>query len=124
MEPSPSARSRPGGGLAHAFHDRSPRRIHTLLDAVARTADQRECKGHDCQDAQLLISRPATIQARPAVDGKGDGLWSATDAIEIPNERLEHPKISDPKQIAILEKRCPPKPGCKGTRMSMTGVGC
>jgi hypothetical protein len=30
-----------------------------------------------------------------------DGLWSATDVIEIPNERSEHPKISDPKQIAI-----------------------
>ena len=58
------------------------------------------------------------------VKKEGDGLWSATEAIEVPNERSEHPKISDPKQIAILERRCPPKPGCKGTRMSMTGVGC
>jgi hypothetical protein len=38
-----------------------------------------------------------------------DGVWSATDAIEIPNARSEHPKISDPKHIAILERRCPPK---------------
>jgi len=58
------------------------------------------------------------------VKKEDDGLWSATDAIEIPNERSEHPKISDPKQTAILERRCPPKPGCKGTRMNMTGVGC
>jgi hypothetical protein len=58
------------------------------------------------------------------VKKEGDGLWSAADAIEIPNERSEHPKISDPKQTAILERRCPPKPGCKGTRMNMTGVGC
>jgi hypothetical protein len=69
---APSAQARPCGGLAHAFHERSLRRIQALLDAVARTADQRECKGHDRQDAQLLISRPATTQARPAVDGKGE----------------------------------------------------
>jgi hypothetical protein len=58
------------------------------------------------------------------VKKEGDGLWSATDAIEIPNARSEHPKISDPKQTAILERRCPPTLGCKGTRMSMSGVGC
>ena len=58
------------------------------------------------------------------VKKEDDGLWSATEAIEVPNERSEHPKISDPKQIAILERRCPPKPGCKGSRTSMTGVGC
>jgi len=46
--------------------------IHALFDAVARTVDQREREGHDRQDAHLLISRPATIQARPGVDGKGE----------------------------------------------------
>jgi len=29
---------------------------------------------------------------------EGDGLWSATDAIEVPNARSEHPQISDPKR--------------------------
>ena len=72
ISPSPSARARPCGGLAHTFHDRSLRRIHALPDAVARAADQRECKGYDRQGAQLLISRLATIQARPAVEGKGE----------------------------------------------------
>jgi hypothetical protein len=44
------------------------------------------------------------------VKKEGDGLWSANDAIEVPNARSEHPKISDPKLTAILERRCPPKP--------------
>src|SRR5947209_16985565 len=68
----PSLPARPGGGLAHAFHDRSLRRIHALLDAVARTADQRECEDNDRQDAQMLIPRPVSIQPQPAVDGKGE----------------------------------------------------
>jgi hypothetical protein len=38
-----------------------------------------------------------------------DGLWSSTDAIEVPNDRSEHPRISDPKYTAILERRCGPK---------------
>ena len=35
-----------------------------------------------------------------------DGLWSSTDAIEVPNDRSEHPRISDPKYTAILQRRC------------------
>ena len=54
---------------------------------------------------------------------EGDGLWSTTDAIEIPNARSEHPKISDPKYIAILERRCPPKRNCGGG-MLLRGAGC
>src|SRR5438270_9234375 len=72
MVPSPSARARPGGGLAHAFHDRSLlRRIHALLYAVARTADQREYEDNDHQDAQTLI--PQTSQHPTATCGRWQG---------------------------------------------------
>src|SRR5437879_3440232 len=37
-----------------AHHGRSPSRVHALLDAVARTADQRGREGRDRQDAQLV----------------------------------------------------------------------
>jgi len=64
-----------------AHHGRSPRRVHALLDAVARTADQRKREGHDRQDARLLISRPSAIQARLAVDGKGERAKSVASAV-------------------------------------------
>src|SRR5437868_9905654 len=64
--PWPSARARPAGGLAHACHDRPVRRIHALFDAIARAADQRERKGNDRHDVQLLISQ---IKRHPSPAG-------------------------------------------------------
>jgi hypothetical protein len=52
--------------LAHAFHDRSLRRIHALLDAIARTVSQQQCESQDCQDAHGLISpETRTYQSAP-----------------------------------------------------------
>src|SRR5258707_13811573 len=57
--PSPSARSRPGGGWDHIFHDRSLRRIHDLFDAISLTADTRQHEDNDRQNKPRLISQSA-----------------------------------------------------------------
>ena len=62
--------------MVQAFDDRSLRRIHALLDAVALATDQRECKGHDRHDTQLLISRPATYPS--ATGGRKQGRTART----------------------------------------------
>ena len=69
---------------------------------------------------------PDVLERLPCDHAKreGGGAWSIAGLVEVAKERFQDRKVTDVAEVAVLERHCPHKPGCNGTRMSLTGAGC